>query len=142
MAANFNGVAGKTASLFQGFGIFSRDRRSFTLYEDDGESFAYQSGASAETTIVTVEASGVFTCRLGEPRGNFEPAKRERTVVMNVHRQPCMREVSCNAMRLDVLPDAESVDRMSSGWWRDEKLGLLTIKLQPGRAGALTVQVS
>jgi alpha-D-xyloside xylohydrolase len=82
---------------------------SFTLYVDDGETSAYQSGAWAETPIEVTEGAQVFTCRVGETRGDFGPAKSERTVVMNIHRQPPVRAVNCDRDQLDALPDAGSI---------------------------------
>lgn len=114
--------------------------RSFTLYEDDGETCAYQNGDWAETPIVTNEAAGIFTCSLGETRGDFNVAKRERAVVLNIHCQPMVRAIDCDAIVLEALPDAESIGRMPTGWWWDKARQLLTIKLRRS-AEALTVRI-
>jgi hypothetical protein len=48
---------------------------------------AYQRKASAQTMIETIEGAHVFTCRLGEMHGEFEPAKSERTTISRVRRE-------------------------------------------------------
>jgi alpha-glucosidase len=121
--------------------IYRGADRSFTLYEDDGETSAYQNGDWAETPIVTSEEAGVFTCRLGETRGDFGVAKCERVVIINIHCQPLVRAIDCDAIALAALPEAESIERMETGWWWDKARQILTIKLRR-RAQALTVRIN
>jgi alpha-glucosidase len=115
--------------------------RSFVLYEDDGETTDYQNGDCAETPIDVTAAPGFLTCRIGEPRGNFAPAKSARTVLINVHCQPQVRAVVCDGGPLDPLPDAETFDRLQSGWWWDRAHGILKLK-SPRTLPTLTVRVS
>jgi hypothetical protein len=115
--------------------------RYFTLYEDDGETSAFQNGAYAETDIEVTERVGVCTCRVGEPRGDFGPARFERTLVLNIHSQPQPRAVKCDTGELDALANAESLERVQAGWWWNGARGVLTIKSRK-KVQALTVQVS
>jgi alpha-glucosidase len=120
--------------------IYPGADRSFTLYEDDGETLAYQNGQWAETPIVTSEEPGIFTCRLDETRGDFDVAKCERTVIMNIHCQASVRAVRCDAIVLAEMPDSKSIENVPTGWWWDKARQILTIKLRRG-AQALTLRV-
>ncbi len=121
--------------------IYRGADRSFTLYEDDGETTAYQNGAYAETEIEVSEDAGVLTCRIGETRGDFAPAKCGRTLVLEIHCQPRPSSVRCNDALLDVLADGESLERAPAGWFWEEARGLLTIKSRR-EDDALTFQIS
>ncbi|HKV53049.1 MAG TPA: glycoside hydrolase family 31 protein [Candidatus Binataceae bacterium] len=115
--------------------------RSFILYEDDGETFSYQNGAWAETPIEVMETAGILTCVVGEARGDYAPAKGGRAVVINVHRQPPVHDVSCGTVEVDRAANAESIERVQAGWWWDEGRKLLTIKLRR-KAEPLIVRVA
>src|SRR5260370_38340710 len=69
---------------------------SFTLYEDDGESTAYQSGAYVRTRFEVTESEGELLCTIGEPEGSFAGDQPERTIVLNVLQQPATHEASCD----------------------------------------------
>jgi len=120
--------------------IYRGVSRSFTLYEDDGETFAYQNGACAETPIEIIEGADVFTCRVGETRGEFEPARSGRTVIIHIHHQPSVYAVNCDTIELRRITDAESIERVQNGWWWDQTRQLLTIKFLR-KAESITVQV-
>jgi alpha-glucosidase len=120
--------------------IYRGAERSFTLYEDDGETSAYQSGECAETDIEVIEGAGIFTCRVGQSRGAFSPARSDRTVILNIHCQPRVRTVNCNDIQLDALSNTDSLERVQAGWCWDEGRRLLTIKSR--KAQALTVDIS
>lgn len=62
---------------------------SFTLYEDDGHTFAYQQGASCTTTFTLHQASptpgqpATLTLTITARTGNYQPAPRQ--LVLRVH---------------------------------------------------------
>ncbi|HKA54019.1 MAG TPA: TIM-barrel domain-containing protein [Candidatus Binatia bacterium] len=112
--------------------------RSFTLYEDDGETAGYRTGDYVLTTFQVTESAGILTCVIGEPRGGFAGHAPERAYVLNVHQQPEVRAVSCNGTPVPALGARHSLEPAVSGWWWDE--GTLAVKL-PRTAKGLTVQV-
>jgi alpha-glucosidase len=120
--------------------IYRNGNRSFTLYEDDGESFGYRNGDWAETLIEVGESAESFACKIDEAVGNFAPAHAERTVLLNIHRQPPIHSVDCNGVRLEELRGGEPIERVASGWRWDEGRKILTVKTVKARA--LTVQAS
>lgn len=121
--------------------VYRGANRSFTLYEDDGETSAYQNGAFAETAIEVIEGAEVFTCRIGETGEEFEPAKSERTVIMKIHRLPPVRAVKCDTLEIAPMADAESFESVQAGWWWDQTRRLLTIKFRR-KTESVNVQMS
>ena len=55
----------------------------FTLYEDDGISFAYEKGVYRETPMTAVARGGSVTVTIGAPRGSYRTAAR--SFVLRVH---------------------------------------------------------
>ncbi len=49
----------------------------FTLYEDDGHTFAYKNGEVATTTIRVYEEEQQYVVEIGDRIGNWQPIKRE-----------------------------------------------------------------
>jgi len=120
--------------------IYRGADRSCSLYEDDGETVGYQTGAYVLTPFQVTESAGVLTCIVGEALGGFPGHPSERTYLLNIHHQPRVREVTCNGASVPAIDGCQSFERAAGGWWWDEAKGILTIKL-PRIAKPLTVQV-
>jgi hypothetical protein len=120
--------------------IYRGADHSFTLYEDDGESTAYQNGAYVRTCFQVTESQGSLICSLGEPKGSFAGHQSERTIVLNVHQQPATHEVNCDGAVISALADRQSLDESEFGWWMNPGSGILTVKLRQ-TARALAVRV-
>ena len=114
--------------------------RSFTLYEDDGQTTRYRTGAYVLTPLQVTEHAGVLTFAAGEAQGNFPGYPSERTYVLNIHQQPAVREVTCNGVPIPSLDVRQSLELTASGWWWDHATEVLAIKLQ-GTARGLRVEV-
>jgi alpha-glucosidase (family GH31 glycosyl hydrolase) len=93
---------------------------SFTLYEDDGETTAYQSGAVRTTlltqkleaeaaTVVVAGASGTYT---------NAPATRSRVVELVVDARS-VSAVSVNGVALTLCESLAAFEAAASGWWVD-----------------------
>ncbi len=119
--------------------IYRGADRSLTLYEDDGESTAYQNGDYAETRFEVTHRDQEFICHLGQPRGKFAGYVSERTMILNIHQQPQMVTVTCDDEPVPALP-AESLAHASSGWQWNQQKRVLSIKLSPANA-ARTLRV-
>jgi alpha-glucosidase len=112
--------------------------RSFTVYEDDGETTAYQVGAAVLTPVQLVENAGALTCIVGEVQGSFAGHPSERAYLLHIHQQPKVREVTCNGTLLPALGARPSVAQAPSSWWWDAPKRLLTLIL---RQPAKTVEI-
>ena len=58
---------------------------SFTLYEDDGETVAYQRGAYAETPFTQTWRGDSLTLAIGPVRGDASLAPAPRTFAVHIH---------------------------------------------------------
>lgn len=117
--------------------IYPGADRSYTLYEDDGETNSYQNGEYAETTFQTSEGADALTCHLGAARGGFAGFDPERTVVLNIHRQPRALAVECDGVPVPALAAAESLADAEAGWWWNEEKRILSAKLSRSRTSRI-----
>jgi alpha-glucosidase len=115
--------------------------RSLTLYEDDGESTAYQNGDYAETRFEITHSDQEFICHLGQTKGKFTGFISERTLILNIHQQPQVAAVTCGAEPVPALKTAESLGQASTGWHWNQRNRVLSIKLSPANT-ARTVRVA
>lgn len=77
----------------------------FTLYEDDGESYDYEQGASMRTLIEWREEQGLV---LHAAQGCYHGAPEAREVELVVHGQPCARELNWNGQTIPVCYDPDT----------------------------------
>ena len=63
--------------------IYPAGASSWTLYEDDGISFAFEQGESATTTYSCAEAASSITFSIAAREGGWQPAPR--FIVLNIH---------------------------------------------------------
>ncbi len=120
--------------------IYRGAERSFTLYEDDGETTRYRTGAYVLTPLQVTERAGGLTFAAGEAQGDFPGYRSERTYLLNIHQQPAVREVTCNGVPVPSLDARQSLELTASGWWWDHATEVLAIKLQ-GTARGLRVEI-
>ena len=107
--------------------IYPGAEGAFTLYEDDGETPAYQSGAYAETRFEMTDTGGVLIFRLAES-GSFPGHQPARSIVLNIHNQS-VRTVECDGAVVPPLLSAESLCQADVGWWCNEDKRTVSIKL-------------
>jgi alpha-glucosidase len=129
-----------TLAIYQGAGLSHDTEHTVTLYEDDGETTRYQTGAWVRTPFRLQAAAEGLMFRIGEAQGRYAGYHPERTYLLDIHQQPSVREVTCNSTALLSLDARHSLRQASSGWWWDAAKGVLAIKLRPS-AQAMTVLV-
>jgi hypothetical protein len=120
--------------------IYPGIAQSFTLYEDDGETTAYQTGGYVQTRFDVTPGAGAVTCLIGEPRGGFPGYQAERTLVLKFHQRYSVYEVRSDDLVVAPCVSAQLLERAACGWWWDEGKGILALKL-PRTAEAVTVRV-
>ena len=81
---------------------------AFTLYEDDGETSAYLNGAFAETRFEMTDTAEALIFCLGESRGSFAGHQLQRTILLNIHKQPLVNSVYCDNFAVPAVPAAYS----------------------------------
>ncbi len=111
-----------------------REESSFTLYEDDGTTYAYESGATAKTAMhCRTEGDAVYfdvAARTGDYKG--KPAARTYLVMAHLATAP-----ESVTERGDALPRAASkaallYDGDRAGWFYDPDEGIAWIKPDAG----------
>ncbi|HJY80203.1 MAG TPA: DUF5110 domain-containing protein, partial [Candidatus Binatia bacterium] len=114
--------------------------RAFVLYEDDGETTRYQTGAAVQIPLQMTEETGILRISIGEAGGGFLGHRAERSYLLNIHQPPVTREVTCNGASVPLLDDQQSLDLAPSGWWWDNIKGILTVK-PPRTAKSIKIDV-
>ncbi|HLH77300.1 MAG TPA: TIM-barrel domain-containing protein [Candidatus Binataceae bacterium] len=103
------------------------------LYEDDGESTAYESAAWVETKIAQDRSEDAVTLRIGSPDGDCNGYPAHRLLRINLrHAQP-PRLLSCQGSPLAPV-DAGALAAGKLGYFWDAPAQVLRIQLQPGRS--------
>jgi len=123
-----------TLEIYRGFD------RSLTLYEDDGESTAYQNGDYAETRFDVTHSDQEFICHLGQTKGKFTGYLSERAIILNIHQQPPVAAVICDTEPVPIMKTAETLGPARTGWHWNQRNRVLSIKLSPANT-ARTVRV-
>lgn len=92
------------------------DARTFTLYEDDGETFAYREGAVAETVIASEVTASALTLTIEPRRGRYADMPAERRYTVHVHRAGAPREITVDgeARPLDAYDAALGVTQVTA----------------------------
>jgi len=118
-------------------------RSELTLYEDDGQSYAYEAGAHA-TTVMSVEErvdqnADTFTKRtvhleIGARTGQFEATAPRRAWLVLLHLEVEPESVCVDDLALDRAMSKSTLlhRRNLSGWWWDERSGVAWVKPQAG----------
>jgi alpha-glucosidase len=96
----------------------------FTLYEDDGETTAYERGAYTETTYV---------CRPGDDGAGLtveigEAGSRAYNLEVRLPKRPSAVTASSGG-ELMARRSADSLGRSTGGWWYDQRTHVLHVKL-------------
>jgi len=95
--------------------IYPEGQSSFTLYEDDGETSAYQQGRYELTEHRCEAAPASITCSADAPRGDAALVPSRRSVTFQIYAPTPPRQVEMPGTgALRRVPDGSG-----SGWWHD-----------------------
>ncbi|MFG3101132.1 TIM-barrel domain-containing protein [Streptomyces sp. NPDC048182] len=125
------------------YDVYPRGSSSYTLYEDDGITRAYQDGAYARQKVdVTAPAAGTGRVRIavGASQGSYAGKPAARGYEFTVHAAAAPRTVSAGGTALTRLGTKAAYDAAATGWYFDpaDRSGVLWIKAGR-RSGAFTV---
>lgn len=109
--------------------IYPYKRSSFDLYEDDGVTRQYQSGAFAKT-LIEVNAESHLVIRINAARGEYEGKNADRVYLMDIHQNRLPREVTINGKSIPRFGEKRQFDRAQTGYFYDanEKGGTIRVK--------------
>ncbi|WP_078910038.1 TIM-barrel domain-containing protein [Streptomyces sp. NRRL S-87] len=125
------------------YDIHPRGDSTFTLYEDDGLTRAYQSGAFARQKVDVVApaaGTGDVTVTVGAANGSYtgKPAARGYELALHVAAAPT--GVTADGAALPAQPSRSAYDAAATGWFFDpaDRAGVLRVKTGQ-KSGAVTV---
>lgn len=92
---------------------------AFTLYEDDGRSLAYQSGAVRTTELSQQWTGSAITISIAAAEGAYDGAVTERNNVLEVAlNEQAVAAVLLDGAALPALTNQADFDAAESGWFR------------------------
>lgn len=95
-------------------------QNSFTLYEDDGETIAYQTGAVRTTDISQQRRDNEVTVEIGQATGTYANAPDARNNVIKLVADRPTTQVTLNDQKLTESTDATQFEQASTGWFKDK----------------------
>ncbi|MFD9675408.1 TIM-barrel domain-containing protein, partial [Streptomyces sp. NPDC059981] len=125
------------------YDIQPRGTSSFSLYEDDGRTRAYQSGAYARQRVdVSAPAAGpgTVTVSVGAPTGRYAGQQASRGYEFTLHVASAPTALAVDGTALPRLASKSAYDAAATGWFHDpaDRSGVLWVKTGT-RTGAFTV---
>ncbi|GAA1255636.1 hypothetical protein GCM10009665_52690 [Kitasatospora nipponensis] len=121
------------------YDIYAQGQSSYTLYEDDGTTRAYQQGASA-TQQVTVRAvgqgHGVTTVDVGPSVGTYTGKPAARSYGFSVHVGAGPAAVLLGGRSLTGYPSQTALDAAGSGWSYDAAAGVVHVRTPQQSTGS------
>ncbi|MGW0120455.1 TIM-barrel domain-containing protein [Streptomyces sp. NPDC003327] len=128
------------------YDIHPRGTSSFTLYEDDGITRAFQNGAFAKQKVdVTAPTAGTgdVTIAVGAANGSYAGKPASRGYDFSVHTAGAPSGVTVGTTKLTKHTSKSAYDAAATGWFFDaaDRGGLLWIKAG-SRSGAFTVKAT
>ena len=139
------------------FDVYPSGKSSFTMYEDDGSTQKYRTGAFAKTVIemespITPDASGdQIALKVGAAKGTYDgmPAQRAYAVDMHVTAKPAKVTLGGKALTEITAPAGtaarQALDKIKAdfaaateGWYYDatDRKGVLHVKISPQKLAA------
>ncbi len=118
--------------------IYPSGNTSYTLYEDDGVSRAYMTGAFSTTGFSCDDSGGRPVITISPTKGTFTGRPSSRTYLLEVHLQPdAPATVSRDGTPLTQQTTTEELDRAAEGWIYDPAARIVRVKLRlPATSGA------
>jgi alpha-glucosidase (family GH31 glycosyl hydrolase) len=109
----------------------------FNLYEDDGTSLEYRTGAYAWTPLrFASEKTGNYTLSIGPVQGKFQGQLAKRRYVVRVHGLFKPHNVALNGRKLAEIEPCQD----GPGWWWSGRERLITVRLpKPASVSKKTV---
>jgi hypothetical protein len=99
---------------------------AFELYEDDGTSLDYRTGAAARTVLrFGPQAGGNYTLQIGQAQGRFKGQLAKRRYQLHVHGLCKPESVALHGHK---LPEVEP-GKAGDGWWWDKRERTISVRL-------------
>jgi hypothetical protein len=111
--------------------IYPAPRSSFTLYEDDGKTTAYRTGAFAQTIFICDVQPQAVTVNIGRSNGDYAGKPSRRVYFSELHHINHLPDsVMKNTSTLRLYASIGELQSSDEGWWYDAAKQLLVVKCQ------------
>ncbi|MCX2183891.1 discoidin domain-containing protein [Streptomyces sp. SKN60] len=128
------------------YDVYPRGSSTFTLYEDDGVTRQYQTGAYAKQKVdVTAPTSGTGDVKIsvGASTGTYTGKPASRGYEFTVHAAAAPTGVTVDGAALPALTSKAAYDSATTGWYFDPADRSGTLRVKTGsKSGAFTVTAS
>ncbi len=108
--------------------IYPAGTSSFTLYEDDDQSYDYQNGVFALTSFVCVQADDGIIIDIGRRRGEYKDSPG-KTYSLKINRVSIPEKIEKEGTPMKQYPAAGELENNTTGWWYDPSRHIVLIKL-------------
>ncbi len=109
--------------------IYPWKTSSFTLYEDDGITYAYENGAFARTTFVCSQQPNHLVVEIGPSRGHFKGQLKKRTYILKLNGVNRPVKIRLEGKKLPLWRSRHQLETHKSGWWYSVQNRRLWIKI-------------
>ncbi len=116
------------------------DANSFTLYEDDGETIAYTTGAYARTRFSTVSSTNSLTLAVGAREGDYVPGPRAFYFMMHDARP--VLDVRVDGLSIPRFANRAALEQFATNGWSYRLSSRQLIVRLPDDGTARTVTTS
>jgi alpha-glucosidase (family GH31 glycosyl hydrolase) len=103
--------------------FYPNGRSTFTLYEDDGETYAYESGAFAGTKFSCVESGEGVQIEIDSSQGGYVGQPPEREYILEVNGTTKPRSAKANSLSLPECQTEDAWSKGGPGFWYQMKNG-------------------
>ncbi|MGG3571040.1 TIM-barrel domain-containing protein [Bacillus gobiensis] len=104
---------------------------SFTLYEDDGQTYKYENGQSADTKITAASTDDTTSLQIAAMKGSFDGRIQKRTWTAEIKAnagEKGIDSVKRNKKKLKLAASKEAIKTGNDVWYYDAKTDMLYVK--------------
>lgn len=108
--------------------IYPSGESIFTLYEDDGETYAYEQGEFALTEFICKENADEVEINIGKSKGEYKGKLTVRSWGLNIHTKT-PQTVRMDEHLLKQYKTREELLAVREGWWPNSSRGTVLVKI-------------
>jgi alpha-glucosidase len=120
--------------------VFPQGSSRFELYEDDGESLAYQQGEYAITEIDAELRDADFSLKIRKPQGRYKVPEHHYLAKIRWPAAKAPAGIHENGKKVAALAHTDALEN-KAGWYYDEKARILWIKTKRSNREDIQLQV-
>ena len=114
------------------FDVYPAGKTNFTMYEDDGASQSYKTGAFSKS-LITCDAVTDTVITVGKCNGTYQGKPTSRNYKMQVHTSKKPKIVLLDNVPMTEYPSATAWNAATEGWYYapTNKKGIVFVKIKP-----------